>query len=449
MDKDLLFQFMRTRFQEAGFTPDEIDLHITKYKEQYKDKTDDEMEADIMRRGGPSRMVARAIDKRNSVLMKDAEYRAFVEGLDISNETSAKPDSSGNTAASAAQPTETEPPSENTAVFSEEEDVKTYTPVQKTDMQVQNPTLEEDDPLRTWFSDASSAQSLREDEPIPDVFQKRIKPDSVKQTEKTDSVPLMSEVHTIPPLNDPPIPRPQNTPPHKTASQENRYSASMEADLNHTKIIHTASIEQQAVQHNPTAPRNGDMNGSQTETNAYHSDSSSPHMVRRERSPSKASTKPKKQLPAFLRLPEITYWGEGSEEGVRRFRILFAVSLPFVIILLLALTALLILLTVGITALIIGLVVSLVAEVAIGSIVSLVGIIYGISQLFLVLPIGMFELGLGIAAVGITMLVGILIYNLAVRFLPFLLRKLFHFAGFAKGYVQDLYYYVKGECYRR
>jgi len=88
-------------------------------------------------------------------------------------------------------------------------------------------------------------------------------------------------------------------------------------------------------------------------------------------------------------------------------------------------------------------------EVAVGSLIALVAVIYGISQLFLVLPVGMFELGLGVAAIGITMFVGILMYNIAVRLLPFLLRKFIGFQSVFRVFLQDLYYYVKGECYRR
>ena len=94
-------------------------------------------------------------------------------------------------------------------------------------------------------------------------------------------------------------------------------------------------------------------------------------------------------------------------------------------------------------------VIGLVVWVAAGSLVALVAVIYGISQLFIVVPIGMFELGLGIAAIGLTMFVGILMYNIAVRLLPFLLRQFIRFQSIFKGFLLDLYYYVKGECYRR
>ena len=91
----------------------------------------------------------------------------------------------------------------------------------------------------------------------------------------------------------------------------------------------------------------------------------------------------------------------------------------------------------------------LVVEVAVGSLIALVAVIYGISQIFLVLPVGLFELGLGVAAIGVTIFIGILMYNAAVRLLPFLMRQFIRFQSVFKGFLQDLYYYVKGECYRR
>ena len=143
------------------------------------------------------------------------------------------------------------------------------------------------------------------------------------------------------------------------------------------------------------------------------------------------------------------YWGAGSEEGVKRFRIIMAVSVPFVAVLLLAYAVLALGLIAVMAVLIAAFIVGLVAEVAVGSLIALVAVIYGISQTFLVLPVGLFELGLGIAAIGVTIFVGILMYNIAVRLLPFLLKRFIAFQSVFKGFLQDLYYYVKGECYRR
>lgn len=454
MDKDMLFRFMRTRFREAGFTPDEINLHIANFNERYKDKTDDEIEADMMRRGGPSRMVARVIEQRNSVLMKDAEYRAFVEGQNTEgNDTDFGDDSASDRVPSSVQ----------ASVSDEDDDVRTYAP--KTESRPQQDEKEEEDPLKAWFSDAAPSDSSKEDEALTAIFRTAEKSISdrpspktevpsasvqnaddishnthsvFREQEKNDDTPTVSAVHTIPLFEDPPSPKPQNTPPRRSVPIP-------EQDMSRTRVMRAATAEQHITGQN--RPNQTALQQNLFAPEAVSDTTASRQPVRTSKTTGKPKTQ--KQIPAFLRLPEITYWGEGTEEGVRRFRILFAVSLPFVILLLAAVAVLLLGITLAVVAMIIFLVIALVVEVAVGSIISLIGIIYGISQLFLVLPIGMFELGLGISAVGLTILAGILIYNLAVRFLPFILRQLYRFVGFLRYYIQDLYYYAKGECYRR
>ena len=82
----------------------------------------------------------------------------------------------------------------------------------------------------------------------------------------------------------------------------------------------------------------------------------------------------------------------------------------------------------------------LVVFVTVGSIVSIVGIVYGVVQLITGnTPVGFFEIGLGVIVGAAVMFVGILIYNFAVRFIPFgmkLLAKLFKagFRGLRGGY---------------
>jgi outer membrane biosynthesis protein TonB len=87
----------------------------------------------------------------------------------------------------------------------------------------------------------------------------------------------------------------------------------------------------------------------------------------------------------------------------------------------------------------------LVVFVTAGAAISLVGIVYGVVQLITgQVPVGMFEVGLGIIIGSATMFVGILVYNFAVRFIPFgmkLLAKLFR-AGFRA--VRSGYQSLKG-----
>lgn len=81
-----------------------------------------------------------------------------------------------------------------------------------------------------------------------------------------------------------------------------------------------------------------------------------------------------------------------------------------------------------------------------GTGISLIGIIYGITQIFSSLPIGLFEIGFGVIIGGSAMLAGILVYNIAVRFLPFVIRYLFVFFIFTMNKIKDLLKLIKREC---
>lgn len=88
----------------------------------------------------------------------------------------------------------------------------------------------------------------------------------------------------------------------------------------------------------------------------------------------------------------------------------------------------------------IGCIAALIVFVTLGSIVALVGIVYGVVQLITgMTPVGLFEIGLGIVVGAVVMCIGILVYNFAVRFIPFgmkLLAKLFRtgFRALRSGY---------------
>lgn len=74
-------------------------------------------------------------------------------------------------------------------------------------------------------------------------------------------------------------------------------------------------------------------------------------------------------------------------------------------------------------ALIVGLIVSVVAVAAAGTLASITGIIYGVVKLSSQRGEGIFEIGLGIVVAGATLLAGILIYNAAIRFMPWAVRQ--------------------------
>lgn len=103
---------------------------------------------------------------------------------------------------------------------------------------------------------------------------------------------------------------------------------------------------------------------------------------------------------------------------------------------------------VGLAALIVGLIAALIVVAACGAGVSLVGIIFGITQLFTFLAAGIYEIGLGVMVAGIVLFVSILLYNIAIRFLPWLISVLSNFLGWICGKIKTLFFVVRRECYK-
>ncbi len=100
-------------------------------------------------------------------------------------------------------------------------------------------------------------------------------------------------------------------------------------------------------------------------------------------------------------------------------------------------------------ALILICLIGMIAVVIGGVAVTLVGLIYGGIKLFSVMPEGLYEIGLAAVILGGTMLIGIVLYNLALRFLPQLFSPLKSFVLWTVDRIIDLYYIIKKECYKR
>ncbi len=391
MDKELLFEFLRTRLRDAGFSEKEIALHISQLEERYAAKSDDEIEADINKRGGAAKAAAAIIERRNTVFMQNPDYRAFVEQSAAEQTIQAETVSAGQDA---------------------EDDVKPYVPKGQSASGTDAVPLDSEDELLSWFGGQDTANE-KELPPLHSAMQK---------TPRHFDAPQ----RTVPPS--------RSRAPQRPISQNG--AAPRERDLGSTKVI---AVPQKPPVQKPIPAEEEPLFAAVPEP--VQDIGISRHALRQKVVPNTVKT--------GSHLADITYWGEGTEEGYRRFWILFAISLPFVVCLLLIFAALAVGIAVALAVGMAGLVVLLVGVVAAGAAISLVGVIYGISQLFLTLPIGLFECGIGITVIGVTMLVGILIYNLAIRFLPFVFKQFLRFIRFFISFLQDLYYYLKGECYRR
>lgn len=152
--------------------------------------------------------------------------------------------------------------------------------------------------------------------------------------------------------------------------------------------------------------------------------------------------------PRTSHLREITYRGEPSPEARRKFIIGATLLSPFG-----ALIFLVCMSVVGViwlvSVLLIPLLLALMLAICVvGIVLSVVGFVYGLSQLFTVKPVGMFEIGLGIIILGATILISTLIYNLAVRVIPKLIRRCWRLVCRTFWLLADLFCYIRGECYR-
>ena len=81
----------------------------------------------------------------------------------------------------------------------------------------------------------------------------------------------------------------------------------------------------------------------------------------------------------------------------------------------------------SVAAMIVATFVILAGFVMLGSIACLVGIIYGIIQIFTSIGIGLYEIGVGIIASGVTIVISVLLYYLATVAMPYLMRQLVAF----------------------
>lgn len=86
---------------------------------------------------------------------------------------------------------------------------------------------------------------------------------------------------------------------------------------------------------------------------------------------------------------------------------------------------------------------------ATGTALAIVAIIYGITQLPTSKGAGLYEIGIGIVIGGLTLFVGILMYNFIVRLAPFIFRKLFVFYKFVLKQIKRLYALIKEACDNR
>ncbi len=134
------------------------------------------------------------------------------------------------------------------------------------------------------------------------------------------------------------------------------------------------------------------------------------------------------------------------EQNRRKFWIIFAATLPITLAVLAATAfgfgimffavAVIILISIG----------GLIFVTAVGTLVSVFGLIFGVSQMISSLPVGLYECGVAIMIGAVAMAIGILVYNFAVRFMPWIAKLLMVFVRYVARKYRELYIYLKKEC---
>ncbi len=130
----------------------------------------------------------------------------------------------------------------------------------------------------------------------------------------------------------------------------------------------------------------------------------------------------------------------------KKFWIVFALTLPVTFALLVGIVGVFVGVWALLAAMMVGALAALAVCVALGTVASLIGVIYGVSQLFASVPIGLYEIGIGIVIAGVTMFAGILIYNLAIRLLPFVIKLVYKLFRFVFAKLKVLFDYLRKEC---
>ena len=137
---------------------------------------------------------------------------------------------------------------------------------------------------------------------------------------------------------------------------------------------------------------------------------------------------------------------ETIKNNTRKFWLLFAATLPLTAAVVFAVALLFASAFFAIAVLIIAAVALLVAMTAAGTLTSVFGLIFGVAQMLSSLPIGLYECGLSIIIGSVVLFCGILVYNFAVRLMPFAAKWLLVFAKYVIKKAKELYVYFKKEC---
>ncbi len=134
------------------------------------------------------------------------------------------------------------------------------------------------------------------------------------------------------------------------------------------------------------------------------------------------------------------------EQNRRKFWLLFAAALPITAAIIAGTAFGFGLLFFGVAIVILISIGTLIFVTAAGTLVSVFGLIFGVSQMLTSMPVGLYECGVAIMIGAFALAIGILVYNFAVRFMPIVAKWLLKFVHFVIRKYREIYVNLKKEC---
>ncbi len=134
------------------------------------------------------------------------------------------------------------------------------------------------------------------------------------------------------------------------------------------------------------------------------------------------------------------------EKNRRKFWIIFAATLPITLAILAGTAFCFGLMFFALAIVVLMSIGALIFVTAAGTLVSVFGLIFGVSQMISSVPIGLYECGVSIMIGAFALAIGILVYNFAVRFMPIVAKWLLKFVRYVIRKYRELYIHLKKEC---
>ncbi len=150
----------------------------------------------------------------------------------------------------------------------------------------------------------------------------------------------------------------------------------------------------------------------------------------------------KSQKPLSAQKPAATKKGEVNS----KFVIGLIIASPVLLLLALVIVGAFLALYSAVAVAVVLFSILLVLLTALGTAFAVIAVIYGVTQLTQMGGAGLYEMGIGVIAGGVTLFCGILMYNFIVRLAPYIFKKLFVLIKFVIGKIKQLYFFAKEAC---